>query len=173
MKISIPARITPQELSDLDEDAFVRRFGGVFEHATWVAHAAWRAGPFPGVEMLHRAMLQIVMTAPPSDQLALLRAHPELAAGGPLTVASAAEQKQAGLTSLDTAAAARFAQNNRVYRAKFGFPFIVAVRGQRDPRAIELVMQQRLANTPELERRTALEQVAMIARFRLQDLVDE
>ncbi len=166
-----PQRISLAALSSLDPQAFSARLGHVFEHSAWIADHAWSARPFASIEALHAAMLQAVREAGPDALLALLRLHPQLAAPGRLTGASAAEQGGIGLTGLDPMAADAFDDANRRYRERFGFPFIIAVRGQRDPAAILAAMQRRLASTPAQEFETAFAEVARIARYRLDDLV--
>lgn len=165
-------RIGLAALSALDAQAFSARLGDVFEHSAWVADHAWRARPFAGVDALHAAMVQAVRDAGTDALVALLRLHPELAAPGRLTPASEGEQAGVGLAGLDSMRADAFADANRLYRERFGFPFIVAVRGQRDPSAILAAMQRRLGNTPAQELETAFEEVARIARYRLEDIVE-
>jgi 2-oxo-4-hydroxy-4-carboxy-5-ureidoimidazoline decarboxylase len=116
-------------------------------------------------------MVSIVADAGPDRQLALLRAHPELAQTGPLTSASSAEQGGIGLDRLSSDEAARFDELNALYRTRFGFPFIIAVRGQRDRAAILTALSARLHNSPDQERAAALAEVTEITRFRLNDLI--
>lgn len=159
-------------LNTLDRDAFTARLGGVFEHSPWIALASYPSRPFPTVSALHAAMVAVVMNSEPDRQLALLREHPELARTGTLTPSSAAEQGAMGLDRLAADEAAAFDRLNRAYRAQFGFPFIIAVRGQPDRAAILTAMSARMQHSPELEMATALAEVAKIARFRLDDLID-
>ncbi len=167
-----PQRISLPALSALDQASFARRLGAVFEHSDWIAERAWPARPFPTLEALHAALARVVRQAGPEAALTLLRQHPELAAAGKLTEASRGEQASAGLQSLDAAAAEAFARANRQYRERFGFPFIVAVRGERDAATILAALRQRLGNPPEAEREAALLEVLKIARYRLEDLVE-
>lgn len=162
------------DLDLLSREAFIATLGSVFEHSPWVAEAAVDARPFGTIDALHAAMVAIVMAAGPDRQLALLQAHPELAgklarAGG-LTQASAGEQASLGLDRLDTAEIARFDRANEIYRARFGFPFIVAVKAQRDRRAILDALETRAGHDRATELATALAEVAKIARFRLEGL---
>jgi 2-oxo-4-hydroxy-4-carboxy-5-ureidoimidazoline decarboxylase len=156
-----------------DPGGFVALLGGVFEHSPWVAERAWDARPFASVDALHAAMVAAVESAGETAQLALLCAHPELARPGPLTAASQGEQGGLGLDAVAGDEAARFAHANELYRARFGFPFIIAVRGQRDRGAILRAMEERLGNGPDEERRRALAEVGRIARFRLDDLLGD
>lgn len=151
-------------LSALGQPAFIAQLGHIFEHSPWVAERAWAARPFPTVDALHAAMMAAVHAAGPDAVLALLRAHPALAAPGPLTPDSAREQGT-GLDRLDLAAA------NDAYAARFGFPFIVAMRALPDPAAIPALIAARMEHDPATEQDVALQQVAAITRARLNDLL--
>lgn len=163
------------ELDRLARADFVAALGGIFEHSPWVAEAVADARPFGTVDRLHAAMVATVMAAGPERQLALLKAHPELAGklarSGGLTVASAGEQASLGLDRLDDDEIARFDRANAIYRERFGFPFIVAVKAQRDRRAILDALETRAGHDRPTELQTALAEVAKIARFRLEALV--
>ena len=169
------ARCSLAELNRLDAEGFVALLGGVFEHSPWIARAAYGARPFGSIAELHAAMLRVVADVDLNKQLRLLQAHPMLAKSAPdtLTTASAAEQAGIGLDRLAADETAVLDALNRAYRARFGFPFIIAVRGQRDRGAILAALQARVHNAPDHERATALAEVAKIARFRLQDLIAE
>jgi len=158
------------ELNRIGPDAFVAELGAVFEHSPWVAEAVVDQRPFVDLDHLHRAMVAAVSEAP-DRQLALLRAHPELAGGAALGAASAAEQASLGLDTLAIEEQQRFARGNQAYAARFGFPFIIAVKGQRDRRAILASIESRLENDEATEQATALEEVAKIARFRLEAML--
>ena len=168
--------ITLDALNAMDNEDFLRALGRTFEHSPWVAERAWSARPFRDVEALHAAMVGAVRHASRQEQLALLRAHPDLAGkaarAGAMTEASVAEQSSAGLDRLSDDEYDRFERMNGAYRAKFGFPFIIAAR-THDTRAILAAFAQRLQNTTEQELDAALTQVFGIARLRLEDLVDE
>jgi 2-oxo-4-hydroxy-4-carboxy-5-ureidoimidazoline decarboxylase len=163
-------------LNALDRDGFVAALAGIFEHSPWIPGAAFDSGPFDSVEALHRAMADVVQAAPRERKLALLMAHPELAAKAdrktPLTAESTAEQAGAGLDSLAQDEAARLGAANRLYRQRFGFPFIIAVRGQRDRAAILAALEARTDNGEKEEIDTAIAEVAKIAWFRLSDLIE-
>ncbi len=169
-----PARISSDELRRLERDRFVELFGGVFEHAPWVAEQAFAAGPFRSAEALHRTMVEAMRRAPRARQLALIRGHPDLAGRaavrGELTEASSAEQAGAGLDQCTPAEFQRFRELNGRYQAKFGFPFILAVKGMSRI-AILAEFDRRLANSPDTEFAEALAQIARIARLRLDDLI--
>ncbi len=162
-------------LSELNEQSaaeFTTTLGHIFEHSPWVAERAAPARPYASIEALHQAMVSVVEHASRGEQLALLNAHPELAARVELTAASAAEQGGKGLDRLSGEQAAALREGNAAYRQRMGFPFIIAVRGQRDITAILDAITQRLQAEPEKEHFAALNEVAKIARFRLDDLID-
>ena len=163
-------------VNGLERDAFVALLGGVFEHAAWVAEAAWLDRPFVGVSDLHAAMMGAVRAAPPDRRLAFLNGHPELA--GPearaksMTAESVSEQGAAGLDRIPQEDADTFDQLNPAYRQKFGFPFIVAVRG-RDRSEILALFKARLLRPQDEEASTVLDEIAAITRMRLDRLVSE
>src|SRR5262249_30111065 len=155
---------------------FVKRFGGVYEHSRWIAETVYDARLRPthdGIKALHTAMVEAVETAPRERQLALLRAHPDLAGRlalrGELTAASTAEQAVAGLDACTSEEFARFQALNEEYTQKFGFPFIMAGRGRNRPEILA-AFEQRVRNELETEFRTALDEVHKIALLRLGDL---
>ena len=163
-------------LNALDRDGFVTALAGIFEHSPWIPAAAFDARPFASAASLHQAMVDIVRAAPRERRLALLKAHPELAAKtdrkAPLTAESTSEQAGAGLDSLAADEAARLSAANWLYRQRFGFPFIIAVRGQRDRAAILAALEARTNNSEKEEIDTAIAEVAKIAWFRLSDLIE-
>ena len=168
------APISSDELPRLEREDFVELLGGVFEHAPWVAEEVFDAGPFYSVERLHRAMVEAMRRAPRARQLALIRAHPDLAGRaamrGELTAASSAEQAGAGLDQCTRQEFQRFQELNERYREKFRFPFILAVKGKTRAEILA-AFEQRLENSPEAEFDEALNQIARIAQLRLADLI--
>ena len=156
---------------------FVARLGGVFEHSPWVAERAWARGPFDSADRLHESMMQVVRDANAEEQLALIRAHPELAgreaSKGALTADSSSEQARLGFLALDRSQVERMAELNRRYRQRFGFPCIVALKLHANRESVMAAMQRRLGNTPQAELAAALEQVGHIARGRLDKIVEE
>jgi 2-oxo-4-hydroxy-4-carboxy-5-ureidoimidazoline decarboxylase len=163
--------IAIERLNALPAADFVARLADIFEHSPWVAEAVLPGRPFADVAALHGAMVSAVDAAGTVAALTLLRAHPELARRATLTAASAAEQGGMGLDRLDQDEAAQFEALNLAYRDRFGFPFIIAVRGQRDRAAILAALTARLAHDAPTEQAAALAEVAKIARFRLDDLI--
>jgi 2-oxo-4-hydroxy-4-carboxy-5-ureidoimidazoline decarboxylase len=161
-------------LNALPRDAFVALLGEVYEHSPWVAEAACGRRPFASRAELHAAMEAAVAGSDPERQLALLRAHPELAGRaalrGELTAHSAREQGGSGLLGAPASSVERMQALNRAYAERFGFPFIIAVRGL-DRDAILARLEARLGNAPEAERAEALRQVGRIAALRLEALI--
>ncbi|WP_374335181.1 2-oxo-4-hydroxy-4-carboxy-5-ureidoimidazoline decarboxylase [Leeia sp.] len=163
-------------LNHADLGAFVSLLGGVFEHSPWVAEGAWHRRPFVSVDDLHQKMCEVMWSADPARQRALICAHPELAGKaairGELTADSTKEQSGAGLTQCSPEEYARLQDLNQAYRDKFGFPFILAVKGWQRAEIIEQ-FAARLAQDEEQEFAECLRQIARIAQFRLSDLVKE
>ena len=164
------------ELNAAPREDFVARLDGVFEHSPWVAERAFERRPFATRQALHAAMVRAVEEAGPERQLALIRAHPELAGRaavrGEMTDFSKQEQGGSGLLDCSPEEFARLQDLNRRYVEKFGFPFIIAVRGL-DRAAIMEAFARRVENTPEAEMAEALRQIARIAGLRLEGLADE
>lgn len=175
MKAAAATRLSLTVLERADRVRFVAALGGVFEHSPWVAEAAFERRPFGSLGALHRVMVDAVRAADRERQLALIRAHPELAGApahrGALSEASRQEQGSAGLGSASDDEVARFRELNRRYRGKFGFPFVMAVKG-RDKAEILAAFAERLGQPPEAEFERALQEIARIAAFRLQALVE-
>ena len=165
---------TITHVNDMERMAFVEHFGAVFEHSPWVAERAWERRPFRDRDALHAAMAACVREADTADQLAIIRAHPDLvgraAREGRLGTASASEQAGAGLDQLDAAQVAWFREHNHAYQERFGFPFIICVRANRR-QAIVAGFETRLQHSAEEEKATALVEIDKIAAFRLADLV--
>jgi len=160
-----------------DKQAFVARFGAVFEHSPWVAERAWERRPFSSLDALHAAMMQAVSQAQEQERLALVRAHPELAGreakAGALTADSSGEQGRLGFTSLAKDEFVKMREINRRYREKFGFPCIVALRLHVTRASVIAEMERRLGNNVESELDNALEQIGHITRGRLDRLAGE
>ena len=163
-------------MNALGEREFVERFGGVFEHSPWVAQRAWGRKPFRSVEALHAAMMQAVAQAGKEVQLALIRAHPELAGAeakqATLTVDSSSEQGRLGFTRLSHEQCALMENLNLQYKTRFGFPCVVALRLHATRESVVAEMQRRLANDADTEMKNALEQIGHITRGRLAKIVD-
>jgi N-carbamoyl-L-amino-acid hydrolase len=168
--------ISLQELNSLPSPQFVAALSGIFERSAWVPERVAHARPFSSGLSLHAAMCAAVDHASIDEQLALIRAHPELAGRaairGELTAESTREQQGAGLAACTPEEFARLHQLNGAYTQKFGFPFVLAVKGHNRASVIA-ALEQRVENTVEHERAVALREIARIAGFRLAELVDE
>lgn len=158
---------------------FVTRFGGVFEHSPYIAERAVDAGlieePLRAAG-IHAAMVSIYRDATAAERLAVLRAHPDLAGklaiAGKITAESRQEQAGAGLDRLDPEEHARFSELNKAYVSKFGFPFIIAVKGLSKDDILE-AFEMRINNDRDTEFATASAQVEKIALLRLKTMLPE
>ena len=161
-------------LNPLSRDEFLKTLGGIFEHSPWVAERASAAGPFASVAQLHAAMVDAIHTATRDEQLALLRAHPELAGreaeGGTMTPASTSEQGRLGFHALPRTELERMNRLNKAYREKFGFPCIIALRDHQTRDTVFAEHERRLGNDLGTEITNCLAQVFIIARGRLEKL---
>lgn len=167
-------KIALSRLSAMDASAFVQVLGGIFEHSPWVAERVAHQRPFASTQALHAAMVAAIEAEGSEAQLKLIRAHPELAGKaamrGELTEESNREQSGAGLDRCTPQEFAELQSLNTRYNEKFGFPFIVAVRGHTR-HSIVVLMAQRLDNSAEAEQRECLRQIYKIGEFRLADLL--
>jgi OHCU decarboxylase len=162
--------MTLREANAMDRQSFTAAFGGIFEDSPWVAWRAWDSRPFASRAALHGAMTRQVELAAHAEQLALLRAHPDLGARARMSEASTREQEGAGLDQLTSEEYAELTARNRAYRDKFGFPFLFAVKGS-GKRAIMEALRLRGASDADSELAEALAQVYRIAWFRLEEIV--
>lgn len=162
------------ELNACDAARFVAVCGPLYEHSPWVAERAFSCRPFASREALHEALVAAVHAATPDEQLALIRAHPDLvgrlAREGRLTAASTGEQAAAGLDRLTPDEVAAFERYNAAYRDRFDFPFVICAREHRKE-AILAAFPARLEHTPEQEKATALAEIGRIGWLRLLDAV--
>jgi 2-oxo-4-hydroxy-4-carboxy-5-ureidoimidazoline decarboxylase len=167
---------TLAQLNTLDDSAFTAALGHLFEHSPWVAAETWPRRPFRDAAQLHAELCATMRAADSARQLALIRAHPDLAGRlaqqNALTAASTREQASAGLDRLTAAELAEFQRLNAAYLARFGFPFIICARLNAKS-AILAAMTARLPQTTEREIRTALDEIAKIAHLRLNDLLEK
>jgi 2-oxo-4-hydroxy-4-carboxy-5-ureidoimidazoline decarboxylase len=162
------------EVNTMKEDDFVAHFGPLFEHSPWIARETWARRPFASRGDLLAKLTATLRSAPAEKQIALIKAHPDLAGRlarqGRLTSDSSAEQASAGLDRLAPEELKQFEDYNQKYKDKFGFPFVICAR-LNDKRAILLAFQKRLHLSREVEIQTALEEVEKIAALRLTPLV--
>lgn len=167
-------KITLERLNQFSDAEFTAAVGPVFEHSPWIATRTFPHRPFASVAELHSALCKTVLAADPVQQLALIRAHPDLvgklALAGQLTKESTTEQASAGLNQLSAAEVQQFQTNNAAYQAKFGFPFIICARLNKKE-AILKGFAVRLENSREQEIATALGEIFKIAELRLRDLI--
>lgn len=155
--------------SALTREAFIARFGPVYEASPWVAEAVWHAaaqGELDDREAMALAMRAAVDAAPPDEKLALIRAHPQLAVAGRMAEASVREQRGAGLDQCSPDELHAFRRLNATYLDRFGHPFIIAVAGLSRG-DILAAFKKRLENNAEAEFATAIAQIHRIAGFRL------
>ena len=153
-------------------DEFIHRFGPVYEHSAWIAEQVFDQGQAATreIENLHKHFCSVIRSAGTDRQLALLNAHPELAcAQGALTDDSKNEQSGAGLDQCTAEEFREFSALNQDYREKFGFPFIMAVKGCNRRDILES-FRARLDNSGYEEFQTAVEQVIRIGRFRIEGI---
>lgn len=172
-------RYTLRQVDALSAGEFSAAFGAVYEHSPWIAERAFAARPasgFASPAALHGALVAAVQSASEAEQVALLRAHPELAGkeadAGTLTAESTNEQARAGMSALTRIETECLRALNAQYRDRFDFPFIIAARNNTKA-AIFGTLEARLHNTGAMELHNALAQVGEIARLRLADLLVE
>jgi len=162
------------DLNAVDCAGFVDAIGPIFEHSPWIAERAWDRRPFANTDALMAAMLAVVDAASDDEKITLVRAHPDLAGkaarAGALTEHSTAEQAGAGLDRLSDEQFERFHRLNDAYKSRFGFPFVIAVRGHTRDTILD-AFDTRLENNQAAELNEALRNIGMIARFRLEDLL--
>ena len=163
--------------SQLDRETFVARYGGIFEHSAWIAERAFdtELGPAHNTATgLHSALARRFRAASDTERLGVLTAHPDLAgklaAAKRLTAESSSEQASAGLDALTDGERATFTDLNARYTEKFGFPFIIAVKGLNKDNILQ-AFQSRIDNDRDAEFATACKQVERIALLRLKDIL--
>lgn len=168
--------LTVKALNALPEAEFLRVFGGVLEHSPQYARAVCGGRPYDSAEQVAAAFRRATEGGTPAAQVALIRAHPDLAGkaalAGELSAASASEQASAGLDRLSLEEHAEFFQLNAAYHARFGMPYVVCVR-DHDKASILAGARERLQHSPEQERAAALREIGRIARYRVLELVGD
>ena len=162
--------------SDMSEIEFVDSFGGIYEHSPWVARQTWARGLSEAHDTVEALAAELAATVDAADEdakLALIRAHPDLAGRaavrGELGEASSREQAGAGIDQCSPEEYRRFQTLNETYKERFGFPFVMAVKGS-DRHAILSAFEERLGNDADAEFERAIAEIHRIARFRLRDL---
>lgn len=169
-KVPVKGQITMDDVNQMEQSVFVESIGWIFEHSPWIAEKAYEKRPFASLDELHSQMQKIVESASEEEKLNLLRAHPDLGARVKMAEASVSEQKGAGLDQLNKQEYKEFLALNKEYTEKFGFPFIIAVKGHNKD-SIREAIKERIKNTREQEMNEALQQVYKISKFRLEDTI--
>ena len=159
------------QLNQISQTEFVERLGAVFEETPTIADRVWHQRPFADVNDLHQKMTAIVKAMSQTEQLTLIRAHPDLGTKAKMAEASVQEQSGVGLDRLTAQEYARFQFLNQAYKDKFGFPFIVAVKNHSKSSILE-AFEQRLNNSLSVEITQALLEILTIAHFRLISLIE-
>ncbi|MEI7530920.1 MAG: 2-oxo-4-hydroxy-4-carboxy-5-ureidoimidazoline decarboxylase [Betaproteobacteria bacterium] len=166
--------ITLEEINRLNQKEFVDKLFGIYEHSPWIPERAYSKAPFGDGEDLAKEMRLVVAAASHQEQLGLIAAHPELAGKASvrkeLTAESNQEQSGAGLDQCTPEEFGLLNEMNQAYNQKFGFPFILAVKGHNRHSIIQ-EFSKRLNNSLEDEFKACLEQIDKIATFRLNDLI--
>jgi N-carbamoyl-L-amino-acid hydrolase len=170
--------LTLDQLNQASLDDATLMLAGLYEHSPWIARAALAGRPFGSLAQLKHAMVQVLASAGVESQLALIRAHPELAGKAmvskSLTAESTNEQSKAGLTHCTPDEFEKIQSLNAAYNARFGFPFILAVRGPRgtglSKAEIIATFARRLHGHPDFERQECIRNIHRIAEIRLNDL---
>lgn len=154
------------ELNQMNQSAFVEALGEIFEQTPSIASEVWKQRPFTDVDDLHQKMLTVVNSMSDEQQLALIRAHPDLGSKAKMAEASVQEQAGVGLDRLSAEEYDRFHRLNDQYKSQFGFPFIIAVKNHTKSSILE-AFETRLQHSQPDEMRQAIAEISQIARFRL------
>ena len=172
--ITLPNKISPYEMSKKE---FVKIFGNIFEHSSWIAEKTYLRGVNPSMgnaDAMHGFMCLEFRLSSDNEKLKILKSHPDLALGkvnsfNKLTDSSKTEQKNAGLTSLTEKEQNNFDELNDNYKKKFKHPFIIAVKGKTRSQILRQ-FKTRLNNSKQKEFITACSEVEKIAGFRIQEI---
>jgi 2-oxo-4-hydroxy-4-carboxy-5-ureidoimidazoline decarboxylase len=161
---------TIAQLNSMSQDEFVTTLGAVFEETPAIARSTWQKRPFADVTDLHQQMINTVKAMSKQEQLALIQAHPDLGSKVKMAEASVQEQSGVGLDRLTAQEYEYFEKLNAAYKAKFNFPFIVAVKNHTKD-SIFAAFEQRLENSADREFESAIAEIYQIAQFRLLAIV--
>jgi 2-oxo-4-hydroxy-4-carboxy-5-ureidoimidazoline decarboxylase len=169
-------KISLNSLNQFNREQFIGSLGGIFEHSPWVADLVYEYRPFDSKTLLHQTMVEVVKQSPEFQRMALICNHPELAGKeadeGALTEDSQKEQSRAGLDQCTAAELTQLRSLNNSYRAKFDFPFVIAVTGLNKSQIIAAI-ESRLKNSTGDEFETSINEIAKIGMIRLNALIDE
>ena len=160
-----------EKVNQLSENEFIGTFGNVFEKTNWIANKAFNLKPYNNFEELISTIIKIYENSSREDCLKIFNAHPELAIEKKLTEDSHKEQKSANLNRCNDEEFNEFKNLNLKYRKKFGFPFIIAVKGKKKEEILEN-FRQRFTNDVTKEFNETKEQVKKIANFRLKEIIN-
>ncbi|MGM0877730.1 MAG: 2-oxo-4-hydroxy-4-carboxy-5-ureidoimidazoline decarboxylase [Bacillota bacterium] len=162
--------ITMNDLNKIPLPDFVEKLKDIFEHSPWVVERVGEFRPFSSSESLYERMVTVVQTASEKEKLNLIQAHSHLGTRKPVSSFSQNEQKNAGLSQLSVAEYELMLDMNKEYVHRFGFPFILAVRGKNKNEILQAV-KDRLKNSKEQEFNQALSEIYRIVRFRIEDQI--
>jgi 2-oxo-4-hydroxy-4-carboxy-5-ureidoimidazoline decarboxylase len=172
--VTIAEELDIETINAMDQAAFVETFGDIFENSPWVAEKGWEARPFDSIDDVHAEMFAVVDSASDEEKIEFLNQHPMLAGkeaqAGTMTESSVAEQASAGLNALSAEEMATLSEGNAAYMQKFGFPFMIFVRGHTKD-GIFFYLDRRLLNDPDEELENAMTQVYGITRDRVRRVV--
>ena len=160
-----------EKLNQLSENEFIGTFGNVFEKTNWIANKAFNSKPYKSFDEFIFTIIKIYENSSKEDCLKIFNAHPELAVEKKLTEDSHKEQNDANLNRCNNEEFSEFKNLNIEYRSKFGFPFIIAVKG-KNKKEILNNFRKRIKNEINLEFNEAKEQVKKIATFRLNEIIN-
>lgn len=163
---------TIAQINQMSQEDFVEALGSLFEDTPTIAAQTWHQRPFRDGEHLYQSLISQMLELSDGEKMALIRSHPDLGSRLKMAPDSIAEQAGAGLDRLSAQEYDRFVALNQAYKQKFGFPFIMAVKGQTKDRILQ-AFEARLSHNCQVERERALEEIAQIVQFRLGDrLID-
>ena len=163
-------KIAIAELNQMSQTEFTEALGEIWEETPEIARQAWHSLPFEDLDSLYRAMVAVVDNMSEAEQLALIKAHPDLGSKTKMAEASVQEQAGVGLDRLSESEYQRFQSFNQAYKDKFDFPFIIAVKNQTKESILE-AFATRLKNDRQREKQQALTEISKIARLRLQSQI--
>ena len=161
---------TVDKVNNLSKFDFISIFGNVFEKTEWIAEKAYNSKPYNNFEELFSKMMEIFENSKQQEHLKILNAHPYLVVEKKLTRDSANEQNNANLDQCSDKEFEEFQKLNEEYKKKFGFPFIIAVKGKNKEEILNS-FRQRITNNINLEFEEAKKQVKKIASFRLSEII--
>ena len=158
------------QLNKMSQEEFTAALGEIWEKTPTITQKSWHSRPFKNIESVYQAMVAIVNGMSETEKLTLIKAHPDLGSKAKMAKASVQEQAGVGLDRLSVEEYQRFQSLNQAYKDKFGFPFIIAVKSHTKE-SILLAFEERLENSLEDEKQTALAEISKIARFRLDSIL--